>query len=169
MASTLVQDIYGFNDKAGLLDKEFDSFAELAYTFEEAFEGFEECYNTQDENGEPFKPGDKEYPTARSLGISLTNSIKDSVERRGLPMPAEVDELDKSIDLVVFNIGKIAKLGLTPEQIERCFKIVSNANMAKLGAPKDKHGKQLKPEGWVGPEEQLQAVLDERSPNDNRP
>ena len=34
--------------------------------------------------------------------------------------------------------------------------------MRKLEGPKDAKGKQLKPEGWTGPEEALQAILDER-------
>ena len=159
---SFIKDVYEFNQKAGLLEGEMDAFKELAYVFEEAFEGFEECYNTQDENGEPFKPGDKEYPTARQLGLSLTNSIKDSVARRGLDMPSEVAEVDKSIDAMVFHVGKLSKMNLTPDQMDRMCKAVTNANMRKLDGPKDEHGKQLKPEGWTGPEEELQKILNER-------
>ena len=159
----IIQDIYDFNDKAGLLEDDFDSFKELAYVFEEAFEGYEGAYATLKEDGELAKPGDREYPTARQLGLSLANSIKDAIVRReDLELPTDVMEFDKSIDSVVFHIGKLAKMGLSPAQIARGFKAVSNANMAKLDGPKDEHGKQLKPEGWVGPEEELQRILDER-------
>lgn len=159
---SFIEDVYEFNKRADLLEDGMDPFKELAYVFEESFEGFEECYNTQDENGDPFKPGDKEYPTARQLGLSLANSIKDAVERRGLEMPSEVAEVDKSIDAMVFHIGKLAKMGLTADQTERLCSVVTGANLRKLDGPKDDHGKQLKPEGWVGPEEDLQKILDER-------
>ena len=159
---SIVEDVFEFNEKANLLDGEMDAFKELAYILEESFEGFEECYNTTNQDGEFFKPGDIEYPTARQLGISLANSLKDSVERRGLPLPSEVAEFDKSIDAIVFHIGKLAKMGLSREQVHRGFKAVTDANLRKLDGPKDEHGKQLKPEGWTGPEPELQAILDER-------
>ena len=153
--STLLQDIYDFNDKAGFLGQGMDSFKETAYILEEAIEGFEDVFNN---------PSDPKAPvvTARSWSLGLLNAVKDAKEARGLPMPEEVDELDKAIDGVVFNIGKLAKMGLSVDQIEAAFKIVSNANMSKIGAPKDDLGKQLKPEGWVAPETLLQGILDER-------
>jgi len=160
--ANLVQDIYDFNSKAGLLNNGMDSFKELAYVLEESFEGYEEAYNTQDQDGNRFKPGDKEYPKARQLGLSLANSIKDSFARTGLPLPSEVQEFDKSIDAVVFHIGKLAKMRLTASQIEEGFAAVSDCNMAKLTGPKDDLGKQLKPEGWTGPEDRLQSILDKR-------
>jgi len=73
----LIKDIYKFNKDAGLLEDGMDSFKEISYIFEEAFEGYEEAYNTTSITGERFKPGDVEYPTARQLGLSLANSIKD--------------------------------------------------------------------------------------------
>jgi len=160
--ANIVQDIYDFNSKAGLLEDGMDSFKELAYTLEECFEGFEGVYNTADMDGNPFKPGDANYPTARQIGLSLANSLKDGLDIHDLPELTEVQELDKSIDIVVFNIGKLAKMGLSVDQIHEAFGVVSNANMAKLDAPKDSAGKQLKPDGWVGPEEQLQTILSER-------
>jgi len=159
---SIIKDIYKFNKEAGLLEDEMDAFKELAYVFEESFEGFEGCYTGHDENGEFYKPGDPEYPTARQLGLSLANSIKDGMAMRGLDMPSEVAEFDKSIDAIWFHIGKLAKMKLTEDQVERGFKAVAECNMAKLSGPKDEHGKQLKPEGWTGPEEKLQAILDER-------
>ena len=143
-----------------------DSFKEISYIFEEAFEGYEEAYNTTSITGERFKPGDVEYPTARQLGLSLANSIKDFFERTGYPLPTEVQEFDKSIDSVVFHIGKLLKMGLTIDQIQEGFDVVSEANLAKLSAPKDEYGKQLKPEGWEPPEDKLQVILDKRPKKD---
>ena len=158
----LINDVYAFNKEAGFLGEGMDSFKELAYVLEESFEGYEEAYNTVDESGERYKPGDDKYPTARQLGLSLANSIKDSFERNGFTLPTEVAEADKSIDAVYFHIGKLAKMDLTPDQIKRMFSVVHNCNMNKLTGPKDDLGKQLKPDDWVGPEDQLQAILDER-------
>ena len=156
MPNTLVQDIYDFNDKAGFLGQGMDSFKETAYILEEAIEGYEDVFNMPEDPKAPIV-------TARSWSLSFLNAVKEAKEARNLPMPEEVDELDKAIDGVVFNIGKLAKMGLSVEQIEAAFKIVSDANMSKLSAPKDELGKQLKPEGWVAPEALLQGILDGRS------
>lgn len=132
-----------------------DSFLETAYILEEAVEGYEDVFNN---------PDDPEAPkvTARSWALGFLNQVKMAKENRNLPMPSEVVELDKAIDGILFNIGKIAKMGLTEEQAERAFKAVTTVNASKLGAPKDELGKQLKPDGWAGPEEELQKILDER-------
>ena len=151
----LVQDIYDFNDKAGLLGKGMDSFLETAYILEEAIEGYEDVFNLPDDPDAP-------VVTARAWALGFLNQVKEAKENRGLPMPSEVDELDKAIDGVVFNIGKMAKMGLTVDQIKEAFSVVSNANMSKLDGPKDELGKQLKPEGWTGPEPELQKILDNR-------
>lgn len=57
----------------------------------------------------------------------------------------------------------MAKLGLTPQQIQRGLLVVNHANVQKLGMPRDEHGKLLKPDNFVGPETELQKILDERS------
>jgi len=156
VSTSIVKDIYDFNSKAGLLGKGMDSFMETAYILEEAIEGYEDVFNM---------PEDPKAPvvTARSWALGFLNQVKEAKEARDLPMPEEVDELDKAIDGVVFNIGKMAKMGLSVKQIEEAFAIVSGCNMAKLDGPKDELGKQLKPEGWTGPEAALQGVLDRRA------
>lgn len=153
---SLVEDIVEFNEKAGFLGSGMDSFKETAYILEEAIEGYEDVFNM---------PSDPEAPvvTARVWAVSLLNQIKLAKEARGLPMPTEVEEFDKAIDGVFFNIGKLAKMNLSTAQIQEGFKVVSDANMSKLGAPLDELGKQLKPEGWVAPEAKLQAILDART------
>lgn len=153
--ASIVQDIYDFNEQAGLLGNGFDSFLETAYIMEEAIEGYEDAFNM---------PDDPEAPvvTAREFSLSLLNQIREAKEQRNLPMPSEVQELDKAIDGAIFNIGKMAKMGLTVEQIVTAFNIVSAANMSKLSAGKDELGKQLKPKDWVGPEGDLQQLLDSR-------
>ena len=56
----------------------------------------------------------------------------------------------------------MAKLGLTPQQIQRGILAVNRANVQKLGMPRDEHGKLIKPKDFVGPEVELQKILDER-------
>jgi len=156
----LVQDIFDFNLKADLLGKGMDSFLETAYILEEAVEGYEDVFNMPEDPNAP-------VVTARAWALGFLNQVREAKIARNLPMPSEVAEVDKAIDGVVFNIGKLAKMDLTPDQIERMFKVVSDANMSKLDGPKDDLGKQLKPDGWVGPEAALQVILDERVIKDN--
>jgi predicted HAD superfamily Cof-like phosphohydrolase len=73
---------------------------------------------------------------------------------------SDVDRLDKACDAVVYAIGSIAKLGLDHHGITKALNIVNAANKAKLGMPRDEHGKLLKPDNFVGPEAQLQELLD---------
>ena len=157
--SSIITDIYNFNEKAGLLGKGMDSFMETAYILEEAVEGYEDVFNMPEDPKAPIV-------TARSWALGFLNQVKDAKITRNLPMPSEVEEADKAIDGVVFNIGKLAKMNLTSDQIDRMFKVVSTCNMAKLDGPKDDLGKQLKPDGWTGPEPELQKILDERGTNE---
>lgn len=153
--STIVKDIHAFNKQAGLLGHGMDSFLETAYILEEAVEGYEDVFNMPEDPNAP-------VITARDWALGFLNQVKEAKEARNLPMPTEVEELDKAIDGVVFNIGKMLKMGLTVEQVEEAFGIVSKCNLAKLDSPKDELGKQLKPEGWTGPEDALQGILDKR-------
>jgi len=154
--SSLVEDIYAFNKQSDLLGKGMDSFMETAYILEEAVEGYEDVFNLPEDPNAP-------VVTARDWALGFLNQVKEAKENRGLPMPSEVAELDKAIDGVVFNIGKMLKMGLSVEQVYEAFSIVSKCNIAKLGGPKDDLGKQLKPEGWEGPEGALELLLQRRA------
>jgi len=156
------QAVLDFNRDAGLLGKPMDSFAEAAYIFEEAMEGYELALNGADEKGNPITPESTKWVTARQWSLGLCNNLLEAFQSRGLHLPTEVEEFDKSLDAIFFHIGKLGKMRLTASQIAQGMDIVTAANNRKLGAPKDEHGKQLKPEGWKGPEELLQAVLDAR-------
>lgn len=161
----IIDQVFHFNQEAGLLGGELDTFAETAYILEEAMEGFEGAFNGAHEDGTLIVPGDKEWITARQWSLSFMNQILQAFEQRGLPLPNEVAEFDKSIDGSWFNIGRLAKMGLSREQVKDGFDAVYMANIAKIGGPKDEHGKQLKPVGWTGPEDELQKILDKRVSN----
>lgn len=148
-----IDEIYNFNKTLGLLDAGYDDFLESSFQIEEALEGFE--------------------PPVRDLTLSFDNPkntsraiiswiLRDS--EVGFEIP-DVDRLDKAIDAIVFAVGSIAKLGLTPSQIREAISVVTKANLQKLGMPKDEFGKVIKPDNFVGPEVELQKILDSRNKN----
>lgn len=59
------------------------------------------------------------------------------------------DYVDGLCDLVYVTVGGAVDMGL---DLDPHFELVHDANMRKLAGPKREDGKQLKPEGWVGPD-----------------
>ena len=158
---TFVDCIYDFNLAAGLLQNGYNDFLESSFQIEEALEGF----------------GDLPYLADRLAGDSpetIPNPLKARDVARQIVALAEmdskptnlpdVDRLDKACDAVVFAIGSMAKLRLSPDQINRAMRAVTNANLQKLTMPKDAQGKLMKPDNFEGPEAKLQEILDEREP-----
>ena len=149
-----IKEIVRFNKQAGLLDKPYEDFLESSFLIEEALEGL---------NLHKFSRFDEDYGTHLA---SPSGSAKDisrnivSIATEGFLDISDVDRLDKACDAVVYAVGSMAKLGLNAQQITQALNIVMRANFAKLGGPVDEFGKQLKPEGWTGPEAELQALLD---------
>ena len=151
--SDFVTRIYEFNRDNGLLDKGYDDFLESSFQIEEALEGFD--LNSFADTDIPFdedEDGPKEL--SRQIVKIAMNSGNESI--------GEVDRLDKACDAIVFAVGSMAKLGLTPTQIHEALNIVMDANLAKSGCPKDFEGKLLKPDNFPNPEPRLQALLDLR-------
>ena len=137
--------IYQFNEQAGLLEQGYNDFSESAYQIEEALEGYE---------------------IAQGFTVHLDTPKEMSrtiVRAQGPFIGTDVDRLDKAIDAIVFAVGSIAKLGLTPPQIREAIEIVTTANLQKLSMPKDSFGKLTKPADFVGPETKLQELLDRRN------
>ena len=137
--------IYQFNKQAGLLEQGYNDFSESAYQIEEALEGYE---------------------IAQGFTVHLDTPKEMSrtiVRAQGPFIGTDVDRLDKAIDAIVFAVGSIAKLGLTPTQIREAIEIVTTANLQKLSMPKDEFGKLTKPANFVGPEAKLQELLDRRN------
>lgn len=147
--SNFVQEIYDFNQQAGLLEKGYNDFLESSFQIEEALEGF---------NIEEVSQNTTDYQFKTSSAKELARYILEHEQFTG----SDVDRLDKAIDAIVFAIGSIAKLGLNVEQIYRAIGAVTEANLQKLTMPKDEHGKLTKPADFVGPEVKLQTILDER-------
>lgn len=75
---------------------------------------------------------------------------------------AEVDKLDALLDIHFIVVGSMHKLGLTLQQMTAAMEVVYQANNKKP-AIKNAIGKLTKPADFVGPEPELQKILDERS------
>lgn len=153
-----IKAIYKWQVEAGLADRPYDDFLESSFQIEEALEGYTKPHELlYDEHGNTIvdainSTGTKEI--SRDIVSWFSNFTDNNI--------SDVDRFDKAIDAIVFAIGSMAKLGLSPQQIQRGLLVVNHANMQKLGMPVDEHGKKIKPEGFVGPEEELQKILDER-------
>ena len=141
--------VYDFNDKAGLLEAGYSDFRESAFQIEEALEGFDIAELSRNIT---------DYSYSTDSAKELARYILANERFIG----TDVDRLDKACDAVVFAIGSMAKLGLSPEQMRQALDIVAKANLAKLSMPKDEHGKLIKPTNFVGPEAQLQALLNQQ-------
>ncbi len=137
--------IYQFNEQAGLLEQGYNDFSESAYQIEEALEGYEIAHG---------------FTVHLDTPKEMSRTI---VRAQGSFVGTDVDRLDKAIDAIVFAVGSIAKLGLTPPQIREAIEIVTTANLQKLSMPKDEFGKLTKPADFVGPEAKLQKLLDRRN------
>lgn len=149
---TFIDEIYDFNLKAGLLDQPYSDFLESSFQIEEALEGHD-IYELN-----LFLHG-PEYTNDVNAKVLSRSIVKHCYTKQQI---SDVNRLDKAIDALVFAVGSIAKLKLTPEQITRAISVVTQANLQKLSMPKDEFGKLQKPADFVGPETQLQAILDER-------
>lgn len=154
--TNIIQQVYDFNEKADLLSKGYSDELESAFQIEEALEGFDLEYlhtllSNQDATYfEQLPSSDSPKHISRAIIANTAGTLSD------------VDRLDKACDAIVFAIGSMAKLGLTPLQIEQALNIVTSANLQKLDMPKDDHGKLTKPADFVGPEVKLQELLDQR-------
>lgn len=150
--------IYEFNEKAGLLDKPYNDKLESSFPIEEALEGFN-LFDLVNEMRSQYdgEESPKEYSRLiiNSAGLPEYGSMQTPGD---IP---DVDRLDKHLDIIVYSLGSIFKLGLSPSQAMEALDIVATANMQKLNAGKDEYGKQLKPEGFVSPEEKLRKFFKE--------
>lgn len=146
-----MKSVFKFNQEAGLLDQGYSDERECAFPIEEALEGFQ--------------------PT---IGMTLTLDSPKNMSRQILrwatteeytkdgQLITDVERLDKHLDIIIYSLGSVYKLGLSPQQTARALEIVATKNLEKLHAGQDSSGKQQKPDGFVGPEADLQKILDER-------
>ena len=151
--------IYQFNEQAGLLEQGYNDFSESAYQIEEALEGLKDIPYLQvrlHSEGKSIEELQTPKECSRQIVRLAMMDNKDPLD--------DVERLDKAIDAIVFAVGSIAKLGLTPPQIREAIEIVTTANLQKLSNIKvDSNGKLLKDSNFIGPETKLQELLDRRN------
>jgi predicted HAD superfamily Cof-like phosphohydrolase len=70
--------------------------------------------------------------------------------------------VDALLDNIYFAIGGLYKMGLTPEQMEKCMTAVHEANMTKKKGVTDRghENDAIKPAEWIPPEERIGRILD---------
>ncbi len=163
-----IKRITQFNQDAGLLGKGYDDFLESSFQIEEALEGFSDLHVLAKAlNREQYNICRTDSPKDIARAIIMTSQAEvydENGEGTGEPEAlSDVDRLDKACDSVVYAIGSMAKLGLSAQDITQALNIVMDKNVEKLKNKKyDAEGKLLKDESFVGPEAQLQLLLDKR-------
>lgn len=149
-----IKAVYAWQEKAGNLEQRYDDYVESSYQVEEALEGFNLALLANELEEESIVAKD----VSRKI-LELATTHIDVFPQNEL---SDVDRLDKAIDSIVFAIGSMGKLGLSSQQIQQAILVVNHANIQKLNMHRDEYGKLLKPENFVGPEVELQKILDKR-------
>lgn len=134
-----IKGIHKWNKDAGL-SKTFNKPKEIAMLLEELYEALG-------------------IPNAKQEAREF---VENTNKRVDLIVVEEVNFLDALCDLEFILHGSKCKMGLSPQQDISTIQAVLTANMQKLSAGQDEHGKQKKPEGFIPPESKLQKILSER-------
>ncbi len=132
---SVFKQIHKFNKEAGLLSKN-NRELESSMLLEEVYEGLNI---------------DKPKEKAREFIASNKGTGLDTV-----------DWVDSLLDLIVVASGSLFKLGLKPQDTMTLLGFVAEANLHKLTVGTDSEGKQMKPDGFVGPEERIRKFLDKK-------
>ena len=153
MNMNAIKQVYKFNEDAGLLNQGYDDQRECAFPIEEALEGLDYgIIASALENGGLYLADARPKDIGRCIASAASSDAK---------YMKDVDRLDKHLDIIIFSLGSIFKLGLSPQQAMKALGIVATANMAKIGADVDEHGKAKKGAYWKAPEPELQKILNE--------
>ena len=81
-----------------------------------------------------------------------------------------IGAIDALIDLMYFAIGGLHRMGLTPDEMAECGRIVHESNMTKKKGVVDRRatgevGDAVKPAAWVSPETKMREYLGGRTWN----
>lgn len=98
----------------------------------------------------------------------LVNTIKEEMDEYCDAVDDHdfIGQIDAMIDLIYFAAGGLVRMGVPADVSKKMFEHVHNCNMQKHKGKKDSREKVIeldafKPEGWVGPEEGIAAILSE--------
>lgn len=144
----VIKSVHKWQHSSGNAIRPYDAALEAAFQIEEALEGF----TIPELDG-------KQFTTHKEIARYIVDKAQ-AVTKEPL---SEVEAFDKAVDAIVFAIGSLAKLRLSPQEINLGISAVNRANQQKLGMPRDERGKITKPENFVGPEVELERILKGRS------
>ena len=91
-------------------------------------------------------------------GTDPRSTAREIVAQTATEPVSQVDEFDALLDIIYIAIGELHKFGATPEAIVDGLQVVHNKNLEKSGA-KDSEGKVTKPANFVGPEAELELII----------
>lgn len=94
----------------------------------------------------------------RIVNLTTGDNIDGTINEDVQPVGA----FDSSLDAIYIEVGNMHMQGLSPTQIVEGLQVVHDANLQKSGL-KDSNGKVVKPTDFIGPEPELQKILDKRS------
>lgn len=141
--------IYTFNAQAGLLDNGYNPALEASMSIEESLEDLSDLGSLATSLG-----------TTNATPKHLSRIIVGLAHHDSTPI-SPLAAFDKHLDNLVINYGSLFKLGLSVDQVNRGLLAVMQANLAKLGMPRDSNGKLMKPANFIGPEVELARILEE--------
>lgn len=145
--------VHAWQHASGNVAKGYDAKREAAFQIEEALEELDKL--------------DILYDILVNADVSVVDNSPKEISRAIVNIAhsgkeiKKVKALDKHVDSIIFDIGSIAKLGLSPQELNKAILIVNTANQQKLvNASFDSENKLNKPDGFIGPEIELQKLLD---------
>ena len=151
---SVFQSIYDWNQQARLLNNAYSDTLESGFQIEEALEGFSDL----SELTACFSHISDAHPDSGPR--ELSQIIMKLLQNQGDEI-SDVDRFDKHVDGIIYHFGSLFKLGLTPTSVLEGIAVVMDANQQKLKSKRSaSDGKLLKSADFVGPEPELQAILD---------
>ena len=145
--------VHAWQHASGNVAKGYDAKREAAFQIEEALEELDST--------------DVLVKILTDAGVNVVDNSPKEISRAIVSIAhsgreiKKVKALDKHIDSIIFDIGSIAKLGLSPQELNKAILIVNRANQQKLvNASFDSENKLNKPDNFVCPEMELQKLLD---------
>lgn len=142
-----IKEIVKWQIESGNSDLEYSDFSQSAYQIEEALEGFNLPSNSMSLSS----------TNPRQMSKDIMTWVTNDPD---FEPSSDVSRFDKACDAMIYAIGAMTELGLGAQEITMGLLAVNNANKQKLGAKRDNKGKLLKPVDFIGPEQELQSILD---------
>ena len=150
--TNVLKDIYAWQVETGNASKPYDDWLECSFQVEEALEGFDLSILAEVTKCDSKKP--------KELSRHIVKLAMEQSKIYPQSELTDVQRADKHADGIVYHIGSLAKLGLDLHGIVKVLAAVNKANKQKLGMARDSAGKLLKPDDFVGPEPEIQKILD---------